>query len=384
MVQRTELIDEESYLTEISEGNITARRHDVHPWEILNYTPKAQFARAWNSVTLISRGLVWNYETGEILARPFPKFFNWDEGVIQYPPSGNALRMEKMDGSLGILVADGWSNGTPTKEWIATRGSFHSEQAEWATGFYMNECAEQANNLPAEMVFCPEEGKTYLFEIIYPQNRIVVDYGNYEGLVLLDVIDNETGNSDTQEFDRCNWGDKVRRTLAGFDSGDTASIPDGDEGFVYLWTNRKDKDGNELPDFRTKMKSPDYIALHRLVTGLSEKTVWEHLVSGGTLDDLKRELPEEFHTFIEESGKKFMREASAIVSTVHLAVDELETKVLRERIDMVDRKTAAMAIKQHFPGLAKYLFLVLDGRPIYPVALSSVKPRREAPLVTEV
>ena len=49
--------------------------------------------------------------------------------------------------------------------------------------------------------FCPKPGKTYLFEIIYPENRIVVDYGDYKGLVLIDVIDNETGKSDLQEFD---------------------------------------------------------------------------------------------------------------------------------------------------------------------------------------
>jgi len=384
MTSLDEILDTELLARHIEDGNVSARTHEKFPWEIFNYTPKAQFARAWDDVTLACRGLVWNYETNTVLARPFPKFFNWDEGVIQYPPIGHTLRMEKMDGSLGILVTDDYCNGTPTKEWISTRGSFHSEQAEWATKFYLETVAESANNLPPEMVFSPLQGKTYLFEIIYPENRIVVDYGDYKGLVLLDVIDNETGNSDVQEFDKAEWPDKVKRILANFDSGDTAAIPDGDEGFVYLWTSRKDRDGNDLPDFRTKMKSPDYIALHRLVTGLSEKTVWEHMVKGGALQDLKRELPEEFHEFIDNAGKKFLKEASQIVSTVYSAIDTLESTVLHERLDMVDRKTAAVAIQKHFPALAKYMFLVLDGRPIHPVALLSVKPRKEAPLVTEV
>ncbi len=34
--------------------------------------------------------------------------------------------------------------------------------------------------------------KTYLFEIIYPENRIVVNYGDVEELVLLAIIDNAT------------------------------------------------------------------------------------------------------------------------------------------------------------------------------------------------
>ncbi|MDX2149564.1 MAG: hypothetical protein SFV54_02440, partial [Bryobacteraceae bacterium] len=32
-----------------------------------------------------------------------------------------------------------------------------------------------------------------MFEILYPEHRIVVDYGGLEDRVLLDVIDNETG-----------------------------------------------------------------------------------------------------------------------------------------------------------------------------------------------
>ena len=383
MIPLDEILDTELLMNHIEQGNVSARRHEKYPWEIFNYTPKAQFARLWDHVTLQCRGLVWNYEENRVIARPFPKFFNWDEGVISYPPPGHALRMEKMDGSLGILIADGWSNGTPTQEWIATRGSFHSEQAEWATKFYLDTVAESANNVPAEKVFAPVEGKTYLFEIIYPENRIVVDYGNYSGLVLLDVIDNETGNSDVQEFDKCSWDDKVRRVLANFDSGDTAAIPDGDEGFVYLWTHRKDRDGNPLPDFRTKMKSPDYIALHRLVTGLSVKSIWEHLVKGGTLDDLKRDLPEEFHGFIDENGKNIMADASVVMTKVYRAVDDLEL-ILGERLDMLPRKDVALAIQKHYPRLAKYLFLVLDGKPVYPVALASVKPQREASLVSEV
>ena len=35
--------------------------------------------------------------------------------------------------------------------------------------------------------------RTYLFEIIYPQNKIVVNYGDREDLILLAVIDNLAG-----------------------------------------------------------------------------------------------------------------------------------------------------------------------------------------------
>lgn len=131
------------------------------------------------------------------------------------------------------------------------------------------------------------------------------------------------------------------------------------------------------------MKAAEYVRIHRLVSGLTAKSIWEHLVRGGTLDELKRDLPEEFHGFIDDNGKAIMRDAAAVVSEVHLAVDDLES-ILGERIDMLPRKDVALAVHKHYPRLAKYVFLVLDGEPLYPVALASVKPQREASLVTEV
>lgn len=376
MVKLHEILDVDLLAQHIAKQHVSVREHNELPLVILNYTPKAQYERVWDDVTKKCRGLIYNRETQEVVARPFEKFYNWDESGAPFPPTGPALRMPKMDGSLGILVAMDYSNGTPTTEFIATRGSMHSEQAEWATNFYLKFVADMANMLPAEKVFSPVEGKTYLFEIIYPENRIVVDYGVYEGLVLIDVIDIATGFSDTDEFDNCAWPDKVvRKPVAGFDSGQDQDIPAGDEGFVYLWPTR---------NFRTKMKAAEYVRIHRLVSGLTAKSIWEHLVRGGTLDELKRDLPEEFHGFIDSNGKAIMQDASKVVSTVYYAIDDIESKVLHERIDMVTRKEAALAVKEHFPALSKYIFAVLDGRPIYPLALASAKPQREASLVTEV
>src|SRR5688572_4275446 len=76
---------------------------------LFNYSAKAQYAGRWNWFELNSRGLILNATTGEVVALPFPKFFNWGEldrttdATIQYIT-------EKIDGSLGILyrVVDGY------------------------------------------------------------------------------------------------------------------------------------------------------------------------------------------------------------------------------------------------------------------------------------
>jgi RNA ligase len=136
----------------VSAGLVSARFHETWPLVIYNYTPECQYSRAWDDVTTKTRGLIVNADTDEVVARPFEKFFNHDERHEPIP-TGPALRMEKLDGSLGILYSY-------SGEWaIATRGSFHSEQAKEGTRL-MREVMATGH-------FVPKIGKTYLFEIIY-------------------------------------------------------------------------------------------------------------------------------------------------------------------------------------------------------------------------
>lgn len=69
---------------------------------------------------------------------------------------------------------------------IATRGSFTSDQAVYATALWKQRYRD---------VFTPQPGMTYLFEIIYPANRIVVDYKGASDLFLLGAIEIESGCS---------------------------------------------------------------------------------------------------------------------------------------------------------------------------------------------
>ena len=191
--------------------------------------------------------------------------------------------------------------------------------------------------------------------------------------MLIDVIDIATGFPDTDEFDNCTWPDKVARVpVAGFDSGQDQDIPPGDEGFVYLWPTR---------NFRTKMKAAEYVRIHRLVSGLTEKSIWQHLVNGGTVNDLKRDLPEEFHKFIDDTAELLDKKAIAIVHQVYLILDQIEVD-LGERYDMVHRKDFAMQANRYREH-TKYLYAAFDSKPVYPLALAAVKPQREVSLVKE-
>ena len=155
---------------------------NVHPEDekikLFNYSHKCQFDRKWDEITRMCRGLIVNTETGEIIARPFEKFFNVQEHTDVFNkeiPDEVPLITEKLDGSLGIMYT------LNNKTWIATRGSFTSEQAIWATKWWRENKGDEpyGNEI------------THLFEIIYPENRIVVKY-DFSGLVYLASIRTET------------------------------------------------------------------------------------------------------------------------------------------------------------------------------------------------
>lgn len=197
------------------------------------------------------------------------------------------------------------------------------------------------------------------------RNRIVVDYGDYEGLILIDVIDNETGFSDLQEYDDCAWPDKGKRQhIPSFDSGQVVDVPPGDEGFVYLWPEK---------NHRVKLKTPDYVALHRLVSNLNPKTIWEHLVNGGTKEELKRDLPEEFWAFIDETADEIENNAVDLLKEVYRVYGSIVGRPDWDEEAASNRKRFAMEALKH-PHVKAYLFKVYDGKAIWTDCLRAVKP----------
>lgn len=125
---------------------------------LFNYGTIFRPYHRWTFFERISRGLILNKHTGEVVARPFDKFWNW--GEKGWKPKGDIKHVyAKEDGSLGILYRH---NG---EYCIATRGSFTSPQALRATKILQK-------NYGLTTLW---DDWTLLFEIIYPENRIVVD-----------------------------------------------------------------------------------------------------------------------------------------------------------------------------------------------------------------
>jgi RNA ligase len=168
----------------VEAGHLRHQTHPTQPLAILNYTDKAMWDRAWTTVTRTCRGLIYNTDTGDIVARPWVKFHNYGEpGAPQFDLSARAVVTDKMDGSLAIchpLPSGGYA--------IATRGSFTSEQAKHGTRL-LHTTYEG---------WVPPDGVTVLFEVVFRGNRIVLDYGDLDALVFLGAVDTATGASRTR------------------------------------------------------------------------------------------------------------------------------------------------------------------------------------------
>lgn len=344
-IHLSEVFDADYLEQMIREGYVSFQTHPTLPLFIYNYSPAAQYERAWNTVTTQCRGLIVDSGSGRVVARPFPKFFNYEEVIEDSSarlPDGDPIISEKMDGSLGIIYTYGGQTA------VATRGSFASDQAVWATN-WLHE------NYP---YFVQPDGVTTLVEIIYPDNRIVVDYCGEEGLWLLGAIDNDTGAD--IPFDLITWwpGERARQyewNLEAAIEAAKSSRFDVEEGVVITWLR------DSAPSVRLKVKNPRYVELHRIITGLSTRTVHEALAND-TFEDLVSAVPDEFYPWVEgvasdlraQYQKIYWQARNDLIAARRWA-DSLADRAFRDfdTDPAYSRKDLATHITQHaaYPGL---------------------------------
>jgi RNA ligase len=305
---------------------------------LLNYKAEVQFDNAWTPVEIACRGLIVNRITGEIVARPFEKFFNWGENNRATDAPVKTIT-EKMDGSLGILYRNGSYK-------IATRGSFESDQALWATDFLYKRYGDTLAHIPCSW--------TPLFEIIYPDNRIVIDYGNRHELVLLAIRNRHTGeyldHSEVEAFGKQHgFGlPKVFR-YNGVDEllGLCSEIDANNEGWVVEF-----EDGQ-----RFKFKGDEYKKIHKLISGLSFKFVLENHAAG-TLQHALGAIPDEFKDEVKEWERQ-------IDETIEATKESIESAFAKAPKDT--RKDYALWCKSEVPNLLPYMFARLDNKDVAPI-----------------
>ena len=325
----------------IAAGMCTRRRHPELPLWIHNYSQRAQFeftAENWPEALRDARGLVLD-DDARVVARGLRKFFNLSQ--LTRLPEGKPEFWEKADGSL-ILVFE-----YQGRRICSTRGSFDSAQALWAERLIASQYAD----------FVPRLGITYCLEAIYPGNRIVVDYGRAEELVVLAALDSDTG---LDRDDALSAVTGLFRMARSYGVHDPTAIPGVEqEGFVLRWA-----DGT-----RAKVKLDEYTRVHRLIYGTSTKTIWAMLRAGQSPEEQAAILPAEMRGWISNYADQLRALYSTIIR------EQRETYAQRPE-NATRPEFAEWAKKQRHP---KLLFKLLDGKPLEDDVWRMIEPEFSRP-----
>ena len=272
----------------VNEGRIERNPHPTLPIAVYNYSRETQFKNDWDEITLSMRGTIID-DKGYVVASAFPKFFNYEEVIDQVPVNGDYVYVqEKVDGSLGILFyyQDEWH--------LATKGSFTSDQAKKGMEILREK-------YPVfDQVFFKEV--TYIVEIIYPSNRIVVDYKDKEKLVFLSTSINGVEQHWTTSLSLFKGSGIKKSDIVkceqhfSFGTDLYKSLKDkntkNEEGFILRF-----QPGN----FRMKIKFEEYVRLHRLLTNFSNVDIWETLKEGKDINILLERVPDEFDAWVRKT-----------------------------------------------------------------------------------
>jgi hypothetical protein len=326
------------------DGLLYKQVHPTLPLTIWNYSEKVQFENLWDEVTLMCRGLVTD-DKGDIIAKPFKKFFNIEEG--KYTPTENFEVFEKMDGSLGIVF---WYEG----QWIlATRGSFTSDQAIKGT-----EILKRYNTdiLFRHMTFC--------FEIIYKENRIVLDYGEDEKLVMLGAFDRWGKDYDISDWDE--WGFDVVKKYDGIkDFKELKSmVKDNQEGFVVKFSNSD----------RVKVKGVEYLRLHKIMTNMSTTAVWECLKNGNDIETILKDVPDEFYEKIKSYVRDLRYSYFQISEDVGKRFDYKMYGKYNDKEPITDRKEFAEWVFTQPKHMSGILFRMFDKKDYSEIIWNLIRP----------
>lgn len=332
----------------VESGYVSARRHPTLPLTIYNYTAKAQYGRAWNDITRQCRGL-WIDDGGEIVARPLPKFFNLSEHDDADIPDEPFEAFEKYDGCL-IIVAR--YRGEVV---VSSRGSFTSPQARIAR--------EMIDTRGIDWV---ADGMTYMLELIHPDHRIVVDYRGEASLVHINVSDTATG----EDVPYCRWpdvcrGSNISRAMRhrGSLSELMAQSQHNREGFVLRYRS----------GFRVKIKFDDYVRLHRLITGLSTRHVWEALAQGGdAYERLCEGAPDEMYDWMADVRAELEAQHGAMIAAHRTIFNRCVSGIPMPQT--LGRKEVAKAFNASPSQNKGILFAMLDGKDYDSLAWKAIRP----------
>lgn len=274
------------------------------------------------------RGLLFDKETGQIIRRPYHKFFNVNERSDSHQSKINFANkhcvLDKLDGSM-------------LSPFIC-KGNIH-----WGTRMGVTDVADQTQQFlalhPEYNTMCVlliQNGHTPMFEWCSRKQRIVLDYGHEDQLVLTGIRNMITGEY-WDKFQEDNLASMYGiPTVRSFESKNniqeliehTRGL-ENTEGFVIRFEN-----GDMF-----KIKCDWYCQLHKTLEHIVHEKDVIRLILDEKLDDVKAILPEDRIKSLDKFS-----------NILYAGISALTNKVVWSTIELYDnhngsRKDFALAVK---------------------------------------
>lgn len=310
----------------------------------------------FNQQNKIFRSSIWDRD-GNLLSAGFKKFVNWGENPEQFPDPAslkNCNVLTKIDGS--TLIVDYLNDQLNMR----TRGTFNYTALDNPEDFeYVLNRYDGILNL-AKM--SPDQ--SILFEIVTPNMKIVLDYGDEPDCYLIGIVNKKDYTMVTQRT-----LDEIAKTFHlkrpsryNFDSipnmQETIKTIQGVEGVCVYFNNDQDI---------KKLKSDTYLTLHAFKSNLTYENMVELFVEWGQPDMLG------FLARIEAEFDFECRTASLpLASQVCDAKRKVDAfikgaEAFCSKLEGLSRKEQANKIFESYgkdSNRSGYIFRILDKKPL--------------------
>lgn len=308
----------------------------------------------WTQKNKIFRSSIWSL-SGELLSAGFPKFTNVGENPENFPIPNSldgSKIISKEDGSLMIVDFHNYRINVRTRGTVSYKTLDNFKDFE----FVLNKYPE------IERLSRDVQEKTWLFEIVSPNQKIVLNYGDEPDCFLIGAI-NKEDYSLTKQRVLDGFADlRFLKRPAYYSFSDLDSLV----GFFKTATKIEGcciySNNDQVIH---KFKTDYYIRLHRIKDSFrSFKFILEWYVSAGC------PTPEAAHEIISntidfevaEDIKPDIIKLSGAAIKMNLIFNEL--RLFIESIRDLDRKSQAVLIIENYKGFSGAAFTLLDNKEI--------------------
>ncbi|AXF52514.1 MAG: putative RNA ligase A [Caudoviricetes sp.] len=316
---------------------------EEYPYVIFNYGIKSVFS---DPIVQEARGIIIDIRTLDVVCWPFRKFGNYNESYADKIDWSTARVQEKIDGSIIKMWYD-----KECHEWFfSTNSTIYAKDAlaNTMTKKSFMDIIRETDNIPvlkkAEMKGKLNKNNTYIFELVSPETQVIVRYEK-PYLYHIGTRDNITG----EEYNKYIGIEQPRGySLRSLDDCVNAAFKLNENENENGTVNSVKKEGFVVVDNhwnRIKIKSPDYLMLHRLSSNssFSKKRIVQLIRHEGTeilsIPEMCNNFPDLAHYFKYYDFKisEFEYKAKVFIDFTRKFYEEHSR----------DRKLVAEMIKKH-------------------------------------